>query len=563
LIARPVYGSIEQAKSAESFIDSIGVNTHLNYFNTVYGDYHLIKGKLSALGVRHIRDGAYLTSDPDYNRFIYARYKDLNSALGIKGNLIVDPRGPNLGSIDSEKVRRISEMAGDSLGSFEGPNEYDLSGDGDWTNVLHAYQKSLYKAVKANDSTADVPVIGPSLTSKKAYAAAGDYSYIVDYGNVHNYYGSRHPGTSGWGADGYGSIDYAFWLSSMYAPNKPTMSTETGYHNVVSTTSGHDGAPESVAGKYIPRLYLEHFNRGFPKTYTYELIDLQPDPNVGTANANIQNHFGLLRNDGTEKPAFTALKNLIGLLEDPGPSFTPESLDYSLSGDTDNVHRTLLQKRDGRFYLVLWLEKEGFDPFSKQETPVAPQSVSLNLTKSASAKTYLPNNSTSATNTYTNQTQLDLEVPDHPLIVELTPSDSTTPPPPLVGLKVEGEAMTLVSGTGSRVYEANATPTDSTTNTFRKNTNGALEGKVTTDTSTTKIALRARGVRCRGTWPKARVSVDGVRVWTGAIKSRTYKVFGSTISAIGPGEHTIQVKYINEGACSARTLFVDHVALAP
>jgi hypothetical protein len=133
------YGAAEQAKSAGSFVDSIGVNTHLHYWDTVYKDYPLITDKLSTLGVKHARDGAHLTSDQIYNDFVYGRYKDLNVSLGVKFNLIVDPRAEKLDSIDSEKVRRITEMAGNSLQTFEGPNEYDLSGKTDWASALRDY----------------------------------------------------------------------------------------------------------------------------------------------------------------------------------------------------------------------------------------------------------------------------------------------------------------------------------------------------------------------------------------------------------------------------------------
>ena len=54
--------------------------------------------------------------------------------------------------------------------------------------------------------------------------------------------------------------------------------TETGYHNAVNDPSiEHRPVSELAAGKYMPRLLLEYFNRGFGGTYLYELIDSQPD----------------------------------------------------------------------------------------------------------------------------------------------------------------------------------------------------------------------------------------------------------------------------------------------
>jgi hypothetical protein len=419
-ILRPVEEVLPSVSSAGSFVDSIGVNTHLGYFDTAYGNYPLIKEKLTALGVRHARDGAVLTNDPSHSQTIYGRYKDLNTSLGIEFDLIVDPRTENLDSIDAEKTERIAEMAGDSLGSFEGPNEYDHSGSDDWVSTLRDYQERLYTAGKANGSTKDVPVIGPSLTSEEAYTMVGDLSAYIDYGNIHNYYGGRNPGTDGWGMGGYGSLEWNLNNARRYAwQTKPTISTETGYHTLVPSTNGHNGTPEEVEGRYLPRLYLEHFNRGIPRTYHYELIDEKPDPDL----QDPEQHFGLLRNDGTEKPAFAALKNLIGLLEDPGPSFTLHPLNYSISGGDTDLHRTLLQKRDGSFYLLLWVEKSSWDPILQQQSSVPTQSITLTFNEPVGqVSTYLPNNSPSPTAQHEAPRQLTLDVPDHPLIVEITPA---------------------------------------------------------------------------------------------------------------------------------------------
>src|SRR5207248_156703 len=98
-----------------------------------------IKDKLSALGLKHARDGAYLSSYQAYNDDAYGHYKDLNASLGLKFDLIVDPRSENLDSLDAEKIGRVVQMSGGSLGSLEGPNEYDLSGTNDWAKALRAY----------------------------------------------------------------------------------------------------------------------------------------------------------------------------------------------------------------------------------------------------------------------------------------------------------------------------------------------------------------------------------------------------------------------------------------
>ena len=61
--------AMEQAKQSDSFVDSIGVNTHFSYLNTTYGNAALMESELIQLGIRHARDGAgnQSISDGVYN----------------------------------------------------------------------------------------------------------------------------------------------------------------------------------------------------------------------------------------------------------------------------------------------------------------------------------------------------------------------------------------------------------------------------------------------------------------------------------------------------------------
>ena len=44
------------------------------------------------------------------------------------------------------------------------------------------------------------------------------------------------------------------------------------------------------------------------------MLDLKPDPGI----TDLERHFGLVRTNGTPKPSFYALKNLLHLLADSG-----------------------------------------------------------------------------------------------------------------------------------------------------------------------------------------------------------------------------------------------------
>jgi hypothetical protein len=483
---KPAVAGSHNAKPADAFVDSIGVNTHLSFSDTVYEDYPLIKNKLTSLGVRHIRDHAHLNSYAPYNEKIYGKYRDLYNS-GIRSNLMLSPRMLNLQSVDGEKVASIAEMAGPALESFEGPNEYDYSGDGQWAKVLRAYQQSLYDAVKNNESTANIPVIGPSLGSPLNSNDLGSLSSSLDYGNIHSYPGGQRPSAGG--------------LTDYYVPNakkvsgtKPLIATETGYHTAQRWTGPHPSVSEQAEGRYVPRLYLEYFNRGIKRTYGYELIDEHPDPE----NDEREKNFGLLRHDGTAKPAYTALKNLIGLLEDEGQSFQTSALDYTLSGATADVHRTLLQKRDRTFYLVLWVEKSSYDVDTQRGISVPSQRVDLTLnTRIARAATYLPNQSSSPVKRYASPQKLALQVPDHPLVVELTPSTSTNTAPKVKDVKPRRKARTA-----DRTPTISATVTDAQSELVKSDIKVFVDGRqkqrFSYDRATDKLKFTSRRKLARG-----------------------------------------------------------------
>ncbi|MBV9334508.1 MAG: hypothetical protein JO243_01345, partial [Solirubrobacterales bacterium] len=63
------------AREADAFVDSVGINTHLHYQGTVYDTAFktIIRPKLLALGIRHVRDGAYTYAGAGPDDFYYQR----------------------------------------------------------------------------------------------------------------------------------------------------------------------------------------------------------------------------------------------------------------------------------------------------------------------------------------------------------------------------------------------------------------------------------------------------------------------------------------------------------
>jgi hypothetical protein len=354
---QPAKGACDTPVRADSVADSVGVDIHLHYDNTVYNNFSLIQTLLTDLGVRHTRDGLIDTN--------WLQYYQRHVALGRQGIKCLFITSPNQSSA------LITSWPSRVPGAFEGyeaPNEYDLSGDPHWAATLNAFVRRLYSAVKSDPTTSKFPVTGPSLTQSRSYAQVAGLEQYFDFSNMHNYFGGRNPGTPGWGDGGYGSITYNINKNQTAWPAKPIWTTETGY---VTDTNNAQGIPELVEGKYAPRIILEQALHGVGRTYIYELID------QGNAASSDSGHFGLARMDGSRKPAFTALRNLIATLADPGPQVLPQNLQFALLGASSNVHHLLMMKRDGSYYLAFWLEEQGYDVNKHVETPVSAEKLTF------------------------------------------------------------------------------------------------------------------------------------------------------------------------------------------
>ena len=356
-----------QARSAASFVDSIGVNTHTYYDDTVYYKrFGTIEQRLRELGIHHVRENL-VPDRPDQ----YERLNQL-AAAGIKSTLILgEPENGSAG------LRRLLSILGSELGgsvdAVEGPNEFDLRGGPDWEARVAAYQARLYEGVKSDPDLAGLPVIGPSAGGIGDEGEFTDLSADLDFGNIHPYPDGEPP-----------EANVGEWLdaAARMSGTKPVMATESGYHDALAASAGQRPVSEAAMATYVPRLFLEYFRRGIPRSFDYELVDEFPDAGLTEPESD----FGLLRNDLSPKPAFTALRNLVAILADDegGSGFDPGRLDYRLGGERSQLHRLLLEKRDGSFYLVLWRASSVWDADARR--PLDPGAAPVELTLAATPR---------------------------------------------------------------------------------------------------------------------------------------------------------------------------------
>jgi hypothetical protein len=328
---------------ADRFVDSIGINTHLfeGYYDntdTYYNYSTIIRPALIGSGIRHIRDNMAV-DNPGGN--FYSNLNDLANN-GIHCDLISECEWNT--AAQSQAITSTYLLGAQEC--VEGTNELDNypGYSSTWMSVDNQYTKDIKTAYGGSPQTQNMTIIGfsdnddPSLGHSSAYANAyGNYSPYVNYGNCHPY-------TYPWGQP-EGNMQNVVNGNAMLWGSAPFMLTETGCFTGT--------APSSVGwyahGKYSLRSLLTAFNLGAYRTYLYELCDEHNNP------SNQEDNFGLITYNGSAKPAYTAIKNTISLLSDPGPAFTPGTLNWSITGNTANVNSTLLQKHNGDFYLALWI----------------------------------------------------------------------------------------------------------------------------------------------------------------------------------------------------------------
>jgi hypothetical protein len=369
-----------EATPADDFVEHIGVNTHLNYLDTNYANQSMVADILVDIGIRHIRDNCYSW-----------KYFPPNWPTSVDVLTIVDSR--TNGQLEFGQLSTMLNASSfqPRLAGLEGPNEYDVAGldSVTWPLMLSLWQQGLWtlKNKGVNSSVlSPVPTIAPSMALGPQHAtpicASECTTQYCDYANMHSYPGGHMP-TAGL----QGNI---FNNSLVVAgAGKMTWATETGYHTAVNFRgSEQQGVDERTHGVYMPRLFFSYWNTGLVhRTYSYELLDQKPSPNF----TDSESCYGLVRFDYTYKPAASHIKNMISLLQEKNyPTFTPGSISLDISALPPSalpksmpggagVGPVVLQKSNGRVYISLWQETDGYNITTQTPIPIAPVPTSIGL----------------------------------------------------------------------------------------------------------------------------------------------------------------------------------------
>ncbi len=423
--------AVETPRRSDDFIDTIGINAHLDVPSNVY-----IEAPIGQLGIRHLRSNV----EPGVMATLQARLDALHADYGATVNLVCD-------STSYTPAQYQSLLHDVTFESIEGLNEPDVVGPrsykgltDNWVTQSYpatlAYQQDLFTAVNNDTATSAKAILSPAMAnpSNSSYLR----SVAADYISMHSYPAQQMP-------SGNFLASYAIAGAQLMAtPGGATMrivATETGYKSGASLgdISG------TAARKYIPRMFAEYFRLGIARTYLFEMMDVAGEYD-----------FGILDSSLNPKPAYYAVQNLISLLHESTwnagtaswvapATFNPGLLDYTISSDNANVHHVLLQKSNGKIDLLLWQEVPSFDltSFNDIANPTVPVSVTVNLTI-ASASLYQLN-STTPVATYSNVATFNLNIPDEVVILEMTPGIPPVVVVPPAGPTVAVEATAPVA----------------------------------------------------------------------------------------------------------------------
>ena len=398
--------------TAADFIDGMGVDTHIPYTDGGYANIGKVIDDLHYLGISNIRDGITDGGGGSASLSSYVALAQAGIKFTIVGNDVDNPTPASIASAIG-LIDRLNTAVPGSVVAVEGANEVNnwpvtYEGQTGLAGAV-ALQRALYSAVHSDPALQGVSVdyfTGYAAGSVPAGPDPSKTPGLADFDTQHPY--------PNWGEAP------AAWLATGQAlGNEPTpgpfVYTETGY--TTNATQGN-GVNQDVQAKYLLDLYFDAAVDGASKTYVYQLMDAYaPGSRQG------DDGFGLFNPDGTAKPSTTAIHDLTTILADPGATaatFTPGTLNYSVSGLPASGNSMAIAQSDGSFDIALWNEPQIWSGATRSETAATPVPITVQLGGTyASVSVYDPMVGPAPIETVLNVSALQLSATDHPLIIKL------------------------------------------------------------------------------------------------------------------------------------------------
>ena len=211
---------------------------------------------------------------------------------------------------------------------------------------LRDYQEDLWNAFKNDPVVRDVPILTPSIrvVDISLFRNLGNIDQWVDGHESHTYPFDAHPPEK---PAIFDSVIESFRVASS---QKPVHYGEFGYH-----TDQAEWSVDAIVYKdrFMPRMYLYFFDHGFSSLVNYRHTSTLSGTTWNSSDS--EEAYGWVKATGQVQASYTSCKNLFTLLADPGVRHTTTPLAYTISGQTTNVQHVLMQKRNGVYYLAVWV----------------------------------------------------------------------------------------------------------------------------------------------------------------------------------------------------------------
>lgn len=429
------------------FVGSIGVNTHLGWWDTSWGigggkwvgNEAQVEAELAYIGVQNLRDsvpsGAQIAEWDDLALKGYAF--DLVQTVS-NGQVQIPADLQNIQAF----LKVLAALAAKKT-TYEGANEYNanryaLNGQQSYGNLAwgalddRASRSALQGALLfVAASTASVPS-APTLPGGS-----------IDAANQHVYGGT--------GEQLRQNLIPSIQASHVTAPGKPVWITELGISSAALSASTWGNAGDEATQAVIDlNALLDAYANGAARAYLYVLQDAKKA-------LDLESSFGLFNPDGTPKVVATSLHNLTGILSDPGAAastFVPAPIALAFSGLPSTASWLLLEKSQGTYEVLVWNSGAAVSgPSGDLTPPVSPVVVKLG-TPYGVVKTYDPVKSSAPAVSLTQQSSVAISLSRDPQVVEF--SGPVSPSGDTLDVKVsedawQGDAQFTVSLDGAQV----------------------------------------------------------------------------------------------------------------
>ncbi|QZY29788.1 glycosyl hydrolase [Nocardioides coralli] len=307
------------ATSPSTLHKAYGVCTHPNWArDPMWGHTDRWMEDLAELGVRQIRGLINPRSAT------CRRAAELCRRYDIKWLMPVAPPSFRLGPAEvSDRIDHIAAEYGDIVLGFEGVNEPNNTGRGDWADRTIAIQRAIWDARNRHHELENARVLSPSMHDVVEDRNNGAGYRQLAQRDVHKYCDVASLHSYPRGQEITNGLDSRLKKVDIAYDGMPVWITETGW-TTYNGKAGHRPTSESDAARHgsegIKKI-AKH--ERVQKAFRYELLD---DPGSGR---DPETRFGLVRADWSRKPEYHQVHDVLAKGDDgnDGGNGKPDTCD--------------------------------------------------------------------------------------------------------------------------------------------------------------------------------------------------------------------------------------------